>query len=121
MATSKKNSTKITKRTPSREDLINLLNEELVKIEMEFTQNILNKFDKIISNYPLTANECVMLLRENRKELGSAEYQKFYVDIIDNVFDIAEQHYETDFMNGKDYGFYDPILLAMEHYLDDEG
>ena len=96
MPTQKKSKQKI---NPSREDLINLLDSELVKIEMEFTQKILNKFVEIIDNYPLSTEECVNLLRMNRKTLGSVRSQDFYVAIIDGVFDLAEGQYENDIDN----------------------
>lgn len=105
------------KRVASREDLINLLNTELVKIEMEFTQKVLKKFDEIIGEYPLPPEESVNLLRENRKQLGEIPSQKFFVDIVDGIFDSAEGHYENDIDNGDEHGFYDPLLVAIDHYV----
>jgi hypothetical protein len=116
MPTQKKSKQKI---NPSREDLINLLDSELVKIEMEFTQKILNKFEEIIDNYPLSTEECVNLLRMNRKALGSVRSQDFYVAIIDGVFDLAEGQYENDIDNGDDCGFYFPLTTVMDKYTND--
>ena len=105
------------KRIASREDLINLLNSELVKIEMEFTQKVLKKFDEIISEYPLALEESVNLLRENRKQLGEIPSQKFFVDIVDGIFDTAEGRYENDIDNGDEHGFCSPLFLAIENYV----
>lgn len=113
MATKK--STK--KNIGSREDLINLLNAELVKIEIEFTTKVLRKFDEIISDYPLSPEECVNLLRDNRKELGSIPSQGFFTSIVNDVFEVAEGHYDNDINNGDEHGFYDPVLIAMDHYV----
>ena len=101
MATKKTQQSKET-----RESLIAKLNQELLKLELEYEIDILEKFKDIINDSKLTPEICADLLNENRNDLGSTDYNRFYVEIIDNLFNRAKGQHENDIDNGDDIGFY---------------
>lgn len=103
MATAKKSSKK---RIGSREDLIKLLNIELLKIEADFIDSLLNKFEEIIENYPLSPEECVDLLHQDRSGLGAQDSNSVFNEVLDGVFDWAKGQHDNDIDNGDDCGFY---------------
>lgn len=107
------------KKSGSRDDLIKLLNLELLKIEAKFIDDILSKFREIIESYPLPAEECVDLLKEDRTDLGSAFEDRFFITVIDQVFNYAEGQHENDIDNGDDCGFYFAFTSTMDKHSDD--
>lgn len=120
MPTAKKSNKK---RVGSREDLVKLLNIELLKIEINFINSLLNKFEEIIENYPLSPEECVDLLRENRSGLGAQYSSSVFNEVLDSVFSFAEGQYDNDIDNGDDSGFYfafQSVASMYSQYLSDE-
>ena len=109
MVTKKTNQTKET-----RESLIAKLNQELLKLELQFEIDVLSRFDDIIKNSKLTPEICADLLNENRNDLGSTDYDRFFVEIIDNLFDRAKGQHENDIDNGDDIGFYFPLTTVID-------
>jgi len=109
MATKKTQQSKET-----RESLIAKLNQELLKLELEYEIDILEKFKDIINDSKLTPEICADLLNENRNDLGSTDYNRFYVEIIDNLFNRAKGQHENDIDNGDDIGFYFALTSSVD-------
>jgi len=98
----------------NRESLIAKLNQELLKLELQFEIDILEKFNDIIIDSKLTPEICADLINENRNDLGSTDYDRFYVEIIDNLFNRAKGQHENDIDNGDDIGFYFALSTCVD-------
>jgi len=98
----------------NRESLIAKLNQELLKLELQFEIDVLEKFNDIIIDSKLTPEICADLINENRNDLGSTDYDRFYVEIIDNLFNRAKGQHENDIDNGDDIGFYFALSTCVD-------
>ena len=104
----------------SRESPINKLNQELLKIELQYEMDVLSKFNEVINKSKLTPEMCADLLNEDRSQLGSTDHFSFYVEIIDNLYDRAKGQHENDIDNGDDIGFGFALIASVELYWSDK-
>jgi hypothetical protein len=104
------------KKPASREDLIKQLNIELLAVEAKFIDSVVEKFDEVINSCDLSPEECVELLHENRKGLGSEDYDRFFVSVLDEIFNYAQCQYDNDIDNGDDIGFLFAFQTASEKH-----
>ncbi len=100
----------------SHSHLIALMNRELSKLEADFCAAVVEKFLDIIENYELSAEQCVTLLDRDMTGLGSAEEDKFYASIINELFDYARAQHEVDMWNKSDFGLIEALRAAKEAY-----
>lgn len=104
------------KKPSSREELIKQLNIELLEVEAKFIDNVVEKFHEVIDRCQMTPEECVRLLHKNNKGLGSEDYERFFVSVLDEIFNHAENQYENDIANGDDSGFYFSFQSVSERH-----